>query len=442
MTMNDKSFYLLSLGCAKNTVDSASISDILINDGYAQFDDPRHAKVLIVNTCGFIQPAREESISELKRLAKRKKNGQVLIATGCLPERHRQLIVDEVPGISGILGTRNWSNILNVITQASQHDATRYDLPLETSRRDTPSPHRYAIEGHYAYLKIADGCRRPCAFCSIPLIKGTAISRRMDEVLTEARQLSQKGIRELILIAQDTSDYGRDLGMVDGLSQLLEALGNLPERIPWVRVMYAYPGAISNRMIETMAKHSNIVHYLDMPLQHAHPDILKGMKRPANLDWVRKTIEEMRAAMPNLAIRTTFIVGYPGETETHFQTLLDFMSEIQFDRASAFPFFFEPGTASETYGDPIAPEVKQERLERLMAHQAEISLRQNQKWIGRTLDVLAEGKDGGITISRSFRDAPEIDGLVIVEGELPLGEITPVMITGALTHDLIAQPLN
>ena len=206
--------------------------------------------------------------------------------------------------------------------------------------------------------------------------------------------------------------------------------------------MYAYPGAIHERMMRVMADHTNILHYLDMPLQHSHPEILKAMKRPANIDWVRRTVDKMRNLMPDLSIRTTFIVGYPGETDAHFKSLLDFMSEMQFDRASAFPFFFEPGTRSETLGDPIPFEVKQERLEQLMAHQANISLQQNQKWIGRRLDVLAEGSDEHITIGRSFRDAPEIDGLVIVEDDLSLGEITPVRITGALTHDLIARKLE
>ena len=238
-------------------------------------------------------------------------------------------------------------------------------------------------------------------------------------------QLSAMGMHELNLIAQDTTDYGYDLGMKDGLALLLEKLTVAVPDIDWLRIMYAYPGYVTDRLIDVMASHQQVLPYLDMPLQHAHPDTLRRMKRPANMDWVYRTLEKMRLAMPELALRTTFIVGYPGETEEEFQTLLDFVEEIRFDRVGTFQYSFEPGTASEPLGDPIAPEVKEERYDRLMTLQQQISLEGNQKFIGKTLDVLFEGQGDGISLGRSYRDAPEIDGLVIVEGSAPQGEFYP-----------------
>jgi ribosomal protein S12 methylthiotransferase len=298
---------------------------------------------------------------------------------------------------------------------------------------------RAAVQGSSAYLKIADGCRRPCAFCSIPLIKGTMVSRPPETILHETKMLQEMGLRELVLIAQDTTDYGHDLGLVDGLSNLLKQVVKESPEIPWIRILYAFPGYVTDGLIQTMVENPQILHYLDMPLQHAHPDTLRRMRRPANIDWVHRTLEKMRKAMPDLALRTTFIVGYPGETEAEFQTLLDFVQEIKFDHAGSFTFSFEPGTFSEALGDPIPPELKQERLERLMLLQQNISMVRNQGWVGKRLDVLVEGYDSGISVGRSYRDAPEIDGLVLIEGQAPVGEIVPVRVTSALPHDLTAQ---
>ncbi|MEN6409788.1 MAG: MiaB/RimO family radical SAM methylthiotransferase, partial [Anaerolineaceae bacterium] len=280
------------------------------------------------------------------------------------------------------------------------------------------------------------GCRHFCAFCAIPLIKGTTVSRPPEVILEEAHALQEMGVQELILIAQDTTDYGHDLGVKDGLASLLEQILIAAPEIPWIRVLYGYPGLVTDHLIDVMANEPRVMPYLDIPLQHAHPDMLRRMKRPADMDWVRSTLAKMRTAIPHLALRTTMIVGYPGETEAEFQTLLDFVEETRFDHLGAFTFSFEPGTASEPLGDPIPLEVKQERLERLMTLQERISLSRNQEWIGKNLSVLVEGTQDGISVGRSFRDAPEIDGLVIVEGEAPIGEIVPVQITGALAHDL------
>ena len=437
--MTQNKFYLISLGCAKNTVDSDSMAQLLYRAGYEPVNTPSDAGVLIVNTCGFIDPAKEESLQILGELADKKQKGQILIAAGCLTQRYGAQVAKQVAGIDGILGTRRWMDIVEVVNtlREGKHPKPLYHLPdVQDVGQDDAGTLRVSMQGASAYLKIADGCRRPCAFCAIPLIKGTAVSRPMGHVLSDARALRDMGIRELILIAQDTTDYGHDLGIKDGLPQLLERLVLEVPEVDWIRIMYAYPGYVTDHLIETMAKHKQILPYLDMPLQHAHPQMLKRMRRPANVDWVYRTIAKMRAAMPDLAIRTTFIVGYPGETEKEFQTLLDFIEEIRFDRVGAFQYSFEQGTASESLGDPIPREVKQARWDRLMEAQQKISLSRNQAFVGHTLDVLVEGSGDGITLGRSYRDAPEIDGMVMIEGSIPPGEMIPVRITGAMTYDL------
>lgn len=430
---------MISLGCAKNTVNSASMAQILGDAGYHSTDDPAKAQVLIVNTCGFIKPAKDESFEVLQGLADQKKPGQILIAAGCLTQRYGAEVASRVQGIDGILGTRRWMDILEVVDSLrhGQHPEPLYHLPdVATVGTDEHGTLRAGIHGHSAFIKIADGCRRPCAFCAIPLIKGTATSRPMDVIVNEARQFREMGMHELNLIAQDTTDYGYDLGMKDGLARLLLKITGAVPDIDWIRILYAYPGYVTDRLIDVMATQPQVLPYLDIPLQHAHPDTLKRMKRPANMDWVYRTLEKMRAAMPGLAIWTTFIVGYPGETEEEFQTLLDFVKEIRFDRVGTFQFSFEPGTTSEPLGDPIPPEVKEDRYDRLMVLQQGISLERNQEFMSKTLDVLFEGYGDGVSIGRSYRDAPEIDGLVIVEGHAPLGEILPVRITGAMPYDL------
>lgn len=433
-----KSYYLASLGCAKNTVDSASMAELLEKEGYTGTEDPKKAGVLIVNTCGFIQSARDESIEVLQELAKGKRADQWLIAAGCLTERNREVISTNVKGVDGFIGTRRWMDILDLIDELRKNPHTpRYHLPeAATVGKDEKGVLRASVQGVSAYLKIADGCRRPCAFCSIPLIKGTTVSRPIDVIIREAEELQLRGIKELILIAQDTTDYGYDLGIKDGLVVLLEKLLPRIPDIPWLRILYSYPGYVSDRLIDLMSDSPQILHYFDIPLQHADPTILKNMKRPSDIDWVYRTVEKMRKRIPDLAIRSTFIVGYPGETEKEFQTLLNFIEEMQMDHVGAFTFSFEKGTSSEPLGDPVSKEEKEERLRRLMELQESISLKRNQSLIGKKMNILIEGSSDGISVGRSYRDAPEIDGLVIVEGSVPLGTMQPVQITGAMTHDL------
>jgi ribosomal protein S12 methylthiotransferase len=412
---------------------------LLLKSGYQMIENPDEANVLIVNTCGFIKPAVKESLHELNELAFNKTKGQILIAAGCLTQRYGMDVFKQAPGIDGILGTRRWMDIVKVVERLrlGRHPRPIYHLPAtRTTGKNERGVHRIAIQGGSAYLKIADGCRHPCAFCTIPSTKGPIVSRPIPTILEDARYLQGSGVKELILIAQDTTDYGHDLGLREGLAQLLERLTINVSEINWIRIMYSYPGLVTNHLIEVMAKHTQIVPYMDMPLQHAHPSILSRMRRPANIEWVIRTVKKMRAAMPNLALRTTFIVGYPGETEEEFQVLLDFLDEIQFDRVGAFQFFSENGTASEALGDTVSAEQKQERYQRLMEHQQRISLEKNLSFIGKELEVLIEGYGDGLSVGRSYRDAPEIDGLVFIRDSLHLGEIYPVRITGAMTYDL------
>jgi ribosomal protein S12 methylthiotransferase len=445
-------YYLLSLGCSKNTVDSESIAQVLEQSGMRGVGDPHKAEVLIVNTCGFINSAKQESIDMLRDLVDGRKSGQMVIAAGCLSQRYGADLIQEVPGLDGIIGTRRWMDIFDLVGRLRErkHPEPLYHLPDEAKvvGLDERGVLRASVQGASAYLKIADGCRRPCAFCAIPKIKGTAVSRPVESIVGEATRLQAMGVKELILIAQDTTDYGYDLGLKDGMAHLLDEIVSAAPELDWIRVMYAYPGYVTPRLIDTMAKHPQVLHYLDMPLQHGHRDTLLRMRRPAKIEWVYETLATMRAAMPDLTVRTTFIVGYPGETDAEFEGLMNFVRDLEFDRVGAFKYSYELGTPSATLPDQVPDHVKDERYNALMELQQGISLKKNQAYIGKTLDVLVEGhgvgedEDGeetgdSLSLGRSYRDAPEIDGYVIVEGELPVGEIVPVRITGATIYDLI-----
>jgi ribosomal protein S12 methylthiotransferase len=440
------SFYLLTLGCPKNLVDSEGMSELLMDGGYRAVEDPTHADVLIVNTCGFLEAAKAESVAALQDLAGIKRPGQALVAAGCMAQRFGSDLVREVPDLDGLIGTRSWPDIMPFLARLRDrprqepiyHLPETGDTPLETVAlsRTTQGPRASA------YLKISDGCSAPCSFCTIPGIKGPGRSRPKEMILREARSLVAGGVQELILIAQDTTAYGRDRGEHDGLPTLIQDVLGAAPRLSWLRLMYAYPGHVSQRLIDVMASHPQVCHYLDMPLQHGHPDTLRRMRRPHNVDKLSRWIDSFRTAMPDAALRTTFIVGYPGETEAEFQGLLDFMHAVQFDRVGVFTYSREPGTPAHDLPDQIAAEVKQERYQRAMELQQAISLAKNQSQIGRRLDALVDGAGDGLSIARSYRDAPEIDGFVVIEEELPVGELLPVLVTGALEYDLMAVPAN
>jgi ribosomal protein S12 methylthiotransferase len=443
----EPTFYLLTLGCPKNIFDSEGISEMLLQADYNHTSDPRRADVLIVNTCGFLQAAKAESIEALQTLAAGKRKNQLLIAAGCMAQRFGSEVTRQVKGLDGLIGTRAWTDIVPFIQKlrANKRPEPLYHLP-ETAEIpiETVALNRQQVDfgRASAYLKISDGCSAPCAFCTIPSFKGLNRSRPQEHLLAEARHLQAAGVKEIILIAQDTTAYGRDWGELDGLPSLLETLVAAAPEITWWRLMYAYPGHASNRLVEVMAAHPQIIPYIDMPLQHGHPETLKRMRRPHNVDKLVRWLEYYRQAMPGAVLRTTFIVGYPGETEAEFQGLLDFMEAVRFDRVGAFTFSPEPGTPAFDLPDPVDDRLKQDRWERLMALQQPISLERNQQMVGKRLEVLIDGQGDGVSIARSYRDAPEIDGYVVVEKELPVGEMVPVLVTGAMEYDLIAMPAN
>lgn len=439
------SYYLLTLGCPKNQVDSDGMATLLEGQGYHLTDNPRWADVVIVNTCGFLEASKEESIAALQDLSGRKRRDQMLVAAGCMAERDGQEILRRVPGVDGLLGTRRWMDIVALVTQLrggrGKRTFGRINMlgdPTHDDEMPTPRSRRQAAS---AYLKISDGCNAPCAFCSIPTFKGKLRSRPFEALISEAQALTATGVKEIVVVAQDTTDYGRDAGEPNSLPQLLHAIARRTEGLRWLRLMYAYPGHVSDELIETMASTSALLPYLDIPLQHGHPATLRRMRRPSNVEWVDNTVAKLRIAMPDIALRTTFIVGFPGETEEEFQGLLDFVQTIRFDKVGAFVFSPEPGTPAATLPDQVPSEVKQERWERLMATQQPISLARNQAQVGRTLSVLVEGQDKDVTLARSYRDAPEIDGFVLVEGRAKPGDMLDVLITGALEYDLVGKPV-
>ena len=441
-------FYFESLGCPKNMVDAQGMVRLLKATGHKIVDSPRHAQVVVVNTCGFIQDAREESLGELRRLARQKRPGQVLIAAGCLSQLWGERLVDQIPGVDAVLSTRRWGEIDRVVAELeakTRHQPSPVALlgdPVPGHDENPVLSHSFARQGATAYLKIGEGCSAPCAFCTIPRIKGPAVSRPVEAVSADAAELMRQGVQEIVVIAQDTTAYGRDQGNRDGLPGLVEAILAAAPDLRWLRLMYAYPGHISRRLIAVMAGDPRICHYLDLPLQHAHPDVLRRMKRPADVARTRRLIADLRTALPDLALRTSLIVGYPGETEAEFRALLDFVGEIRFDRAGVFVYSPEEGTPAAALPNPVPEPVKEERRARLMAMQQEISLQSNQAQVGRTLTVLVEGQGDGLSVGRSYRDAPEIDGLVLLQGRVPVGKMVAARITGAMEYDLVGEILT
>lgn len=446
MSIKPDTFHILTLGCAKNLVDSSTMSQLLNQQGYKQLESANKANFIIVNTCGFIHDARTESITELTRLAARKKPGQFLIAAGCLSQRQQRELLNEVDGIDGLMGTRNLADILYVANQLKSVPklSPLTQLPPYPALVHANNAHASVVQGGSSYLKIADGCRRSCAFCAIPLIKGPLVSRQPAEIIADALELQAHGVKEINLIAQDVTDYGRDSQPGTDLASLLKQLLPQIQDIPWVRLLYTFPGFQRGPLMELMAGENNLLPYLDIPLQHASPAVLKSMSRPSDIAWVEDTLMSMRERIPGLVVRTTMIVGFPTETDTAFQQLMDFVARMEFDHLGVFPFSPENGTPAEPLGDPIPQAEKEARQAELMRLQAKISLRKNQGLIGRQLDMLVEGTapEQGVIVGRTWRDAPEIDGLVIARGSADVGEMVPVRVTGALEHDLYAEALG
>lgn len=438
--MKKNTFHLISLGCAKNLVDSNVLAQLMEAEGLTYVDSPQQAEFVLVNTCGFIHDARQESEDTIREMTGLKNSRQKLIVAGCLAERWRENLLKAHPGIDGLIGTRRIEEIVLLIRKLGKaENASPYlDYP---ALQYAPGASYTTIQGGSSYLKIADGCHRSCAFCAIPGIKGNLVSRSMEDILRDGRFLQDAGVNEINLIAQDVTAYGADRGEQDGLYELLRAL--LPEisDLPWLRLLYTYPGMISDNLIDLMASSEQLLPYLDIPLQHASPEVLKSMRRPSDIDWVRRTIATMRERIPGLVVRTTMIVGFPTETEERFQELYDFVQEMQFDHMGVFTYSPEEGTFAESLGDPVSAQEKEARRERLMELQSRLALENKQALVGETLDVLVEGIDEeqAVIIGRTYRDAPEIDGLVVANGRAEVGELTPVTIEGIGPYDLFGS---
>ena len=433
-------FHIVSLGCPKNTVDSQGIATLLQREGYRATDDPARADVVIVNTCGFIAAAREESLETLRDLAEGLTPHQKLIAAGCWAQREPERLLELIPRLNAVVGTRTWHEIPRVVRELRR----RRERLIDVQTRAMVMPEEagtggYVRFGASAFLKIADGCSRRCAFCAIPGIKGPTVSRPIEAIVEDARRLRDAGVVEINLIAQDTSFYGHDLGLRDGLAQLLERLVEAVPEVPWLRILYLFPGMITERLIDLIAEVPQILPYVDIPLQHADLAILRRMRRPADMEAVRRTLEHLQERIPGIALRTTFIVGFPGETEQEFLTLLSFVEEMRFDRVGVFEYSHEEGTAAAQMEDDVPPEVKSARRDALMLAQQRISLDRNQALVGERMEVLLEGAGDGMTVGRTYRDAPEIDGLVLIEGEHPVHRLAEVEITEAMPYDLLGR---
>jgi len=426
-------YHLLTLGCPKNVADSGRLERLLQEEGHLPASAAK-AEMIIVNTCGFIDRAKEESVNTILRLAAQKRPGQSLVVSGCLSQLSPQELLDEIPEIDHIFGVEAGERIAALAGEAKREEA----------EANLPQPPLPRVS---AYLKIADGCNARCSFCVIPRIKGRLRSAPIDVLVAEAKRLADEGARELVLVAQDSTAYGRDLGMRDGLPQLLRQLASRVPEVAWLRVMYAYPGHVSRELAETMASLPQVCHYLDLPLQHSSPAVLRRMRRPHDEAELRRTLERLRKAMPDIALRTTFLVGFPGETEKEFQGLLDFVREAGFDHVGAFPFSPQPGTAAAGMLGQVSERVKRRRYRQLMVAAKEVSLALNRRWVGRETTVLVESErgktdgDGRLFVGRSYRDAPEIDGLVICAGQALPGEMRRVRIVRALPYDLLAEPV-
>lgn len=426
----------MSLGCSKNRIDSEVMMGYLSQDGYSFTPEPDDADVVIVNTCGFIEAAKEESIDAILDMAQYKQTGQctTLVVTGCLAQRYREELQQEIPEIDVLIGVSEYET-LPALLDARYVDKKTTSQLLYDRLLTTPP--------HYAYLRVAEGCNHHCSFCAIPAIRGPYCSRSMQEILDEAMVLQQKGVKELIVIAQDTTRYGMDW---DGQKKLPELLSKLAEMdFTWIRLLYSYPEDIDDALLDVMCKYDNIVKYLDMPVQHVDDRILKRMNRRGNQAYLRELMQRIRKKHPDFIIRTTFIVGFPSETEEEFQSLCDFIVDHPVDRMGAFVYSPEEGTPAAKMPDQIPLEIAQARLERLMSIQQKVSKERLQKRIGQIYDVVVEAHDAdaSVYIGRSFAETPEIDGCIFIEARedetLDIGSFVSVKMIDSAEYDLIGK---
>lgn len=451
----------VSLGCPKNLVDSERMLGKLAQDGYTLVPDSAGADVVVVNTCGFIESARQESLGVIREMLARKQRGEIgaVVVAGCLAERKKDELLAEVPGVDAIVGVFGREDIADVVGHAAS-------VPVENktgrlAARPTEDEHRYLRPApvksqedtarlritprHYAYLKISEGCDRTCTFCAIPGMRGKHVTKPMEEVIREARELAADGVRELIIVAQDTTYYGFDLYGRVRLAELLRELENV-DGMEWIRIMYAYPIHFTDELIDTLAASTKIIPYLDLPLQHISDRVLKRMQRRVRRQDIEELLARLRSSIPNLTLRTTFITGFPGETEAEFQELVDFIGTAKFERAGVFTYSFEPGTSATKLDGHLPDAIKEERRDRLMRAQQQVALAWAQSRVGQTVEAIVDGLDPDVPshfLARGHTDAPQIDCLVRVKGKgLQSGDIIDVKITGGDGYDLLGRAVG
>lgn len=433
----------ISLGCDKNLVDTEVMLGLLASKGHQMVDDERDADVIVINTCCFIHDAKEESIQNILEMAELKKEGRLkaLIVTGCLAQRYKEEIIEEIPEVDAVLGTTSYDKILDAIDEAlkGHHHVEMTDIDalpyVDTKRLVTTG-------GHFAYLKIAEGCDKHCTYCIIPKIRGNFRSVPMERLIKEAEELAEQGVKELILVAQETTLYGKDIYGEKSLHKLLKELCKIAG-IRWIRILYCYPEEITDELIQVMKEEKKICHYLDLPIQHASDEILKRMGRRTSKAQLKEIISKLREEIPDITLRTTLITGFPGETEEQHEELMEFVDEMEFDRLGVFTYSPEEDTPAALMDNQIEEEVKEDRQAELMELQQDIAFDLAEDMIGKEVLVLIEGKvaDENAYVGRTYKDAPNVDGLIFVntEEELMSGDFARVKVTGALEYDLIGE---
>ena len=441
--------FCVSLGCDKNLVDTEKMLGVAGGLGVSFTDDETEADAILINTCCFIGDAKEESVNTILEMARYKEEGKcrALIVAGCLAQRYKQEIIDEIPEVDAILGTTSYEEIGNVLTRLfgeekekkEEHISCFHDLK---ELPETAKKRVMTTGGHYAFLKIAEGCDKRCSYCIIPYLRGPYRSVPMEQLLAEARELADNGVRELILVAQETTLYGKDLYGEKTLPKLLHELAQIPG-IYWIRIQYCYPEEITDELIQTIKTEEKVCHYLDIPIQHASDRILKRMGRRTHKAELKERIGALRREIPDIALRTTFICGFPGETEEDHEELMEFVDEMEFERVGVFTYSAEEDTPAYSYPDQIPEEVKEERRADVMELQQEIAFEHCENMVGKVLDVMIEGKvaDEPAYVGRTYMDAPNVDGLIFVNADemLMSGDFVGVKVTGANEYDLIGE---
>ena len=441
--------FCVSLGCDKNLVDTEKMLGVAGGLGVSFTDDETEADAILINTCCFIGDAKEESVNTILEMARYKEEGKcrALIVAGCLAQRYKQEIIDEIPEVDAILGTTSYEEIGNVLTRLfgeekekkEEHISCFHDLK---ELPETAKKRVMTTGGHYAFLKIAEGCDKRCSYCIIPYLRGPYRSVPMEQLLAEARELAENGVRELILVAQETTLYGKDLYGEKTLPKLLHELAQIPG-IYWIRIQYCYPEEITDELTQAIKTEEKVCHYLDIPIQHASDRILKRMGRRTHKAELKERIGALRREIPDIALRTTFICGFPGETEEDHEELMEFVDEMEFERVGVFTYSAEEDTPAYSYPDQIPEEVKEERRADVMELQQEIAFEHCENMVGKVLDVMIEGKvaDEPAYVGRTYMDAPNVDGLIFVNADemLMSGDFVRVKVTGANEYDLIGE---